>query len=113
MLSSFSSWSKAHDVSGTIVKQRLRNAPRNTCRPKMPKMVKKKTHKSMTLAIIGTARIIVPIKTRIPGNMESDRSGRRTRITRRALTFPPIPGSRLTRLTKTTMKSMTFHPSLR
>mmetsp|Transcript_6981 Transcript_6981/g.28695 ORF Transcript_6981/g.28695 Transcript_6981/m.28695 type:complete len:211 (+) Transcript_6981:1143-1775(+) len=109
---SFKAWS-SHVVSETTVKHRLRSAPMNTSSPKMPKMMKKNTVSSMTFAIIGTDRIIVPINTRIPGNIESVRSGLRTRITRSAETLLPNPGMLLSRLTTTTVKSMTFQPSFR
>ena len=109
---SFSAWS-SHVVSPTTVKHLFLSAPMNTSKPKMPKMMKKNTVSSMTLAIIGTDRIIVPISTRMPGNIDSVRSGLRTRITRKAETLLPKPGMLLSRLTTTTEKSMTFQPSFK
>ena len=85
----------------------------NVWRPKMPNTVKKNTQNNNTFPIIGIARSIVSMSVRIPGMTESDRSGRRTRTTRRAETPPPMPGRSDTSDTTTTKKSMTFHPSLR
>ena len=81
--------------------------------PKMPNTVKKNRQKSMTLAIIGMAAIMVPIRTRMPGRMDMARSGLNTLITLSELTPLPIPGMALMMEMITTVKSITFHPSLR
>ena len=74
--------------------------------------MKKKMQKRRTLPIIGMERIIVPMRV-ASGSTESVRSGRKTRMTRSAETFDPMPGTSDTRLTTTTTKSITFHPSFR
>ena len=79
----------------------------------MPNTVKKNTQKSMTLAIMGIAAIMVPIRTRIPGKIDMARSGLSTLITLSELTPVPIPGMALMMEMTTTAKSITFHPSFR
>ena len=73
------------------VKHLFRNAPMNSCRPRMPKTVKKKTHSRMTLPIMGIARMTVPMSVRMPGSTESVRSGRGTRDGRGAPRRSPRP----------------------
>ena len=85
----------------------------NSCSPRMPKTVKKKTHSRMTLPIMGIARMTVPMSVRMPGSTESVRSGRKTRTTRSAEALLPAPGASDTRDTTTTTKSITFQPSRR
>ena len=85
----------------------------NSCKPSMPNTVKKKTQKSMTLPIMGMARMTVPMSVRMPGSTESVRNGRKTRTTLSADALFPTPGARDTRDTTTTTKSITFQPSRR
>mmetsp|Transcript_3121 Transcript_3121/g.13531 ORF Transcript_3121/g.13531 Transcript_3121/m.13531 type:complete len:231 (+) Transcript_3121:5495-6187(+) len=103
----------AQVLPATSVKHLFLRMPMKMLRPKMPKMVKKKMQNSTTLPIMGTDRMIVPMSVRIPGSTERVLSGRSTRITLSALALDPAPGSNDTREITTTMKSITFQPSLR